>query len=114
MDEKIIRILGALEYNELQKLQKDLHSGAYLMKHLVSKKINEIETKDRPLCASCNKNIETGKEEVYTLLFGNNIKKKASFCGMDCLHGFLEQIKHDREELLRKDYENQLRFSSDG
>jgi hypothetical protein len=114
MDDKLLRMLGGLEYNELQRLYKDLHSGAYLMKHLVAKKINDLETKDRPMCASCNKNIQSEREEVYTLLFGNNIKKKASFCGMDCLNGFLEQIKRDKEDLLRRDYENQLRFDPDG
>lgn len=108
MDDKLNRLLEGLEYGELLKLKKDLESGAYLMRHILNMKIHDVETKDRKICASCSKPLESGKEEIYTLLFGTNIKKKASFCGMDCLHDFLIDVKQNKEALLRKDLENRL------
>lgn len=105
MEEKIQKILGGLEYSELLKLKKDVDSGAYLLKHLINQKINDVEISDRSMCASCNKLISREKEEIYTLLFGSNIKKKASFCGTDCLHSFLAEIRRDKEYLLRRSLE---------
>jgi len=105
MDEKLKKMLSGFEFNELLKLKKDLDAGAYLVKHLVNQKINEAEFSNRSLCASCNKKIDSDKEEIYTLLFGVNIKKKASFCGTDCLNCFIDELRKDKEYQIRKDME---------
>ena len=44
-------------------------------------------------------------------MFGENtIKKKASFCGMDCLNEFLNILRQDKEDMLRKDMQ-QIEFN---
>lgn len=93
MEDKLTKMLGNLEYSELQKVKRDLDSGSLLIKHLVEKKIAEVETSDRSLCASCGSIMSKENSEIYTLLFGaQSVRKKASFCGTDCLHEFLGQL----------------------
>lgn len=102
-----MKILGSLEYSELQRLKRDLDSGGLLTQHVVNSKINEVETSNRSFCASCTRSLVPDKNEIYTLVFGENtIKKKASFCGMDCLHDFLTVLRQDKEDLLRKEMNN--------
>lgn len=87
------KLLSGLEYEDLQKLRRDLDSGAYLMKHVLNSKINELETSHRKICASCNAALKEGQEDIYSLVFGKNIKKKASFCGLDCLQEFVSNLQ---------------------
>ncbi len=106
MEDKILKLFGNLEYAELHKLKRDLESGAYLMQHLVNKKITEVETKNRSFCAGCNSVLTPNKDDIYTLIFGETtIKKKASFCGTDCLNEFLLNIRRDKDEQLRQELE---------
>lgn len=102
MEEKIKKIIGALEYAELLQLQRDLDSGAFFMQQIVNQKVREIETISRKICATCGKDMHAEKDEMYTLLFGEKtIKKKASFCGIDCLENFTEILKDHRFASLR-------------
>ncbi|MGM5483832.1 MAG: hypothetical protein ACQER9_02850 [Nanobdellota archaeon] len=103
MDEKITRLLGSLNYDELLRLQRDLSSGGLYLNHLVNKKIQEVETSGRSVCASCGCDFEESKTSPYTLVFGENtIKKKASFCGLDCMEDFLRDLRRDRVDVMRK------------
>lgn len=99
-----MKLLGSLEYSELNRLKRDLDSGALLMQHIVNSKINEVETSNRAFCAGCSSTISKGKDEIYTLVFGETtIKKKASFCGMDCLNNFIDVLRQDKEESMRRE-----------
>ena len=94
MEDKLLKLLGSLDFTELQKVKRDLDSGSLLFKHIVNQKIAEVEHSDRHVCASCGAMMSKEKHEVYTLLFGaQSIRKKASFCGTDCLQDFLEDIR---------------------
>jgi hypothetical protein len=104
MEEKLQQLLNSLEYKDLLQLQRDLKSGALLTQHVVNKKLNEVETSHRSFCASCTKNMNVERDDVYTLVFGDKtIKKKASFCGLDCLHEFTKNIQADRVQQFKKE-----------
>ena len=89
MIEKIRKGIDNMDYNDLI-MEQELKKGAPILKTLIQQKIQEIETKHTGICANCgNKN-----NLNYTLIFGSeDFKKKASFCGVDCLEYFLVQLK---------------------
>ncbi len=90
MIEKIREGIANLNYNELKILEIDLKKGAPTVKTIIKNRIKQIESQDTGLCAGCG-NVENLS---YTLIFGpDDFKKKASFCGLDCLEYFLEQLK---------------------
>jgi len=93
-----------MEYQDLVKLKNEVNSGGYLLKNIVNKKVHEVETTHRKICASCGKEMNLEIDDPYTLLFGEKtIRKKASFCGMDCLHEFLGVIKFNKNKSLQQE-----------
>ena len=90
MIEKIKQGISEMDYNELKIMETDLKKGAPIIKTLIKKRIKELETNDTSICGGCG-----NKENIkYTLIFGpEDFKKKASFCGIDCLEYFLAQLK---------------------
>ena len=90
---QLVKIINSLTYKELKAIQKDLAEGN--MGRLIAKKISSIEKSasfnDKTCPTSGNKMNEN--EARYTLIFGSEIKKKASFCGHDCLTFFINKLK---------------------
>ena len=90
----LVRIINSLDYKELKAIQKDLAEGN--MGKLIAEKIFNIEKSigvDDKVCPTCENKINE-KEAHYTLIFGPvDFKKKASFCGHDCLTFFIDKIK---------------------
>lgn len=102
MEEKLSQLLGSLEYAELVKLQRDLSSGGLFFQGVIDKKVHEVETAHRKLCASCGKEMHVERDDLYTLVFGEKtIRKKASFCGIDCLENFTEVLKDHKMASMR-------------
>jgi hypothetical protein len=102
MEEKLLHMLGALEYSDLLKIQRDLSSGGLFVQNVVDRKLRELETTHRKLCATCGKEMHVETDDVYTLVFGERtIKKKASFCGIDCLENFTDVLKDHNLASLR-------------
>ena len=89
----LVRIINSLDYKELKAIQKDLAEGN--MGKLIAERISNIEKSigfDKT-CPTCENKINEN-EARYTLIFGPpDFKKKASFCGHDCLTFFLDKIK---------------------
>lgn len=76
--------LGKLEQNDLEILERDLKEG-YLQKYIDRKK-EFFKIKDK-LCPVCGNNV---KEDCFVLIWGEpSIRKKAHFCGKDCLEYFV-------------------------
>ncbi|MFW5747080.1 MAG: hypothetical protein ACOCWQ_06040 [Nanoarchaeota archaeon] len=98
---KVRTMIHLLPHSELQKLARDLQSGGYHLKRLVDKRIQELETSDRGVCAFCG-NPLTKNEAPYTLMFGpQDFRKKASFCGIDCLEAFNRNLRNLQEKHLK-------------
>jgi hypothetical protein len=86
--------LSALEYEELINLQKDLYSGGQGIRQLISNKIKEISTLESRNCATCGSLINLKVENEFTLIFGTaEVKKRASFCALDCMEYFTAGLK---------------------
>ncbi len=101
MEEKIYALLQNLDYAELKKLERDLQSGAYIFKSAVKRKVFALENEHKKVCASCGKKLKLEIDDAYTLLFGEQtIRKKASFCGMDCLDEFTSFLKVQKQNSL--------------
>ena len=82
--------IAGLDYDDLKVIEKDLKKGAPLIKSIIKRRIHQIENKGTGVCAGCGNKENT----QYTLIFGpDDFKKKASFCGLDCLEYFLLQLK---------------------
>lgn len=103
MKKKLRDVMDYLEYEELLKIKKDLTMGGLHLLQLVDSKIKE-ETKCHDIyCCICNSRLEPYSVNNYTLVFGpEDLKKKASFCAVDCLEYFLKNLKDLRQPTINK------------
>ena len=78
-------MLGKLDETELEILERDLKEG-HLQRYIERKKeFFKIKDKFCPICGS------TVKEDCFVLIWGEpSIRKKAHFCGKDCLEYFIK------------------------
>ncbi|MBI2145634.1 hypothetical protein HYU18_04935 [Candidatus Woesearchaeota archaeon] len=102
MTKKVSEALGAMNYEDLIELQRDLFSGGTLIKQLVAGKIKEINDSQTRVCATCGGTVNLSVNHEYTLIFGpKDFKKRASFCAVDCLEYFFIQLKQLSEKRLQ-------------
>ena len=102
MAKKVSDIVGMLNYEELIDLQRDLFGGGAQFKQLVTNKIKEINESETKICATCGSAVNLRENYEYTLLFGpKDLKKRASFCAVDCLEYFFIQLKQLSEKRLQ-------------
>lgn len=82
-----IDILDKLEERDLELFEKDLKEG-YVQKYIERKKeFFKVKDKSCPVCGN------SVKEDCFVLIWGEpSIRKKAHFCGIDCLNYFLEHF----------------------
>ena len=86
--------LNSLEHYELVKLRQDLEKGNINLTKAIQEKIKEHEKKHTIYCATCSNSLDPYNTNNYTLIFGpEDFRKKASFCGLDCLEYFLIKLK---------------------
>ena len=61
-----------------------------MMRYLLVERIKELESNGNR-CASCSSSLNA---EEYVLMFGRSeIKKKAYFCGLDCMEYFFASLR---------------------
>ena len=102
MGKKVTDIIGLLDYESLVDLQRDLFGGGGVLKQMVSNKIKEINESQTRVCATCGGAVNLSVNHEYTLIFGpKDLKKRASFCAVDCLEYFFTQLKHLSEKRLQ-------------
>lgn len=90
-------VMDILDYNELMRFKNDLDSGAVTLKKLLEEKIKRKLKEHERICATCSSEMGFYKVHNYTLVFGpDDFKKKASFCGLDCLGYFIIKLKEMR------------------
>ncbi len=94
MNYRIAEFLNSLEHYELVKLRQDMEKGAFDLSKAIKDKIKEHEKKHASCCATCSSSLDPYNTNNYTIIFGpEDFKKKASFCGLDCLEYFLIKLK---------------------
>ena len=94
---KLAKLIENLGEEELKLIKKDLKSGN--IERLINKKLQEKKEEDfNKVCPVCNTPIA---DESLTLIFGpKGLRKKASFCALDCLEYFLNMVKQTKEKRL--------------
>lgn len=98
---KFREIMEMLSYDELLKLNKDLTPNSET-KLALSRKIREIESAGNKTCATCGNLINPHFTEEYSLVFGPRmLKKRAFFCGIDCLEYFFINLKKISKKRLQ-------------
>ena len=84
----------SLEYNELIKIKQEINKGNLDIKKEVQEKIEELEKKHAKICTTCSNTLDPYNSNNYTIIFGpDDFRKKASFCGLDCVEYFLIKLK---------------------
>jgi hypothetical protein len=108
MKRQFREVVDLIEYNDLVNMKKDIESGAINIKKLVEQKITEHKNKHLSSCSVCANDVNPSSSNNYTLIFGpDDFKKKATFCGIDCMIYFLNRLKSIKEE--NKDEKNLIR-----
>ena len=94
MSRRFEDLFDVLDYNELMRFKIDLDSGAITVKRLLEERIKKKLKEHEKVCATCSSQMNFYKTNNYTLVFGpDDFKKKASFCGLDCLEYFIIKLK---------------------
>lgn len=92
---KLAEVINSLSYEDLKKIEMDLNEGH--ISKLLRKRMEVLE-KNKKVCPVCYKEI-IDDNEAFTLVFGPpDFRKKASFCALDCLEFFINQIKNKEIE----------------
>jgi len=99
MSRRFEDVVDILDYNELMRFKNDLDSGAITLKRLLEEKIKRKLKEHEKVCVTCSNNLNFYKVNNYTLIFGpDDFKKKASFCGLDCLEYFIIKLGNLKAE----------------
>ncbi len=94
MSRRFEDVVDILDYDELMRFKNDLDTGAITLKKLLEERIKKKLKEHEKICATCSNNLNFYKTNNYTLVFGpDDFKKKASFCGLDCLEYFILKLK---------------------
>lgn len=91
---RLARLIESLDENDLKLIRKDLEAGN--IDRLINIRLQEKKEADfNKVCPVCQSQIG---EENLTLIFGpEELRKKASFCAIDCLEYFLNKIKEEKK-----------------
>ena len=82
------------------RFKGDLDSGAITVKKLLEEKIKKKLKEHEKVCAICSNSLNFYKSNNYTIIFGpDDFKKKASFCGLDCLEYFIIKLKEIKSNI---------------
>lgn len=86
--EKITKAIDELSEEELESLERQIKDGT--IHRFIETKKEFFKIKDK-VCPVCGNGV---KEDCFVLTFGTpEMRKKAHFCGVDCLEYFLKSFK---------------------
>ena len=87
-------MIDALNYQELMRMKTDLDNGGINTKRLLEEKIKRRLREHEKTCATCSNFLNFYSQSNYTIMFGpDDAKRKASFCGIDCMEYFVIKLK---------------------
>ncbi len=94
MKKSIDEVMEMLDLDEVIRVKKDLDNGGENLNRVLKKKIKEELKKHDKFCCVCDSRIDPYSVANFTLIFGpEDMKKKASFCAIDCLEYFLKNLR---------------------
>ena len=105
MKKSVRQIINELDYEDILKLKYDIEHGSLHIKKLLDSRMKEIENKNIHICATCGKKINPFKDYEITLSYGYpDFRRRAHFCGIDCLEHFIEELKRiEKKKRLSKE-----------
>ncbi len=90
---KFAEFVEQLSYEELNEISNDISAGSADIKDIVQEKIKERNRMYRKICVTCGSPVNLRVAAEYTIVFGQrDFKKKASFCGLDCMEYFVGKL----------------------
>ena len=91
---RFVKFLSSLEHYELIKLKKEIEKGNLDVEKEIQEYIKDHEKKHKKCCTTCSNTLDYYNINNYTIIFGpEDFRKKASFCGLDCLEYFIIKLK---------------------
>jgi hypothetical protein len=100
---KIKDAIGSMDYHDLVELHEDLGNGGHVTRELVKGVILDKEKEMGRLCHVCQSEIDPHSTTNYTLLLGpEGLRRKASFCALDCLKYFISAEERRKLEFQKK------------
>ena len=100
MKKRFRDIIGEVSYEDLIKIRADLNSGAVHIRKLLDDTIKEAEYNKIKSCATCGTEINRIYMDDFVLEFGRrDFKKRAFFCGQDCLKFFLNHMEQKKQKI---------------
>jgi hypothetical protein len=107
---KLAEFVENMGEEELYRLQYDISNGSTALKGLIEEKIKKVEHLPKKHCAVCGDEL-VDKEGTFSIIFKHDkLKKKASFCAVDCMEFFITKIKKAhglRDNVPEQKIENQ-------
>lgn len=103
MKRRFAEVVEMIEFNELVNMKRDIDKGGHETNRIITQVIKEELKKHNTYCTTCSARIDPYNTSNFTLIFGpDDLKKKASFCALDCMEYFLQNLKD-----LRRDWKNE-------
>ena len=92
---RFTKFLGSLEHYELIRLKNEIEKGNLDIEKEIQGYIKDHEKKHAKYCTTCSNTLDPYNTNNYTIIFGpDDFRKKASFCGLDCLEYFLISLTY--------------------
>ncbi|MCB9358956.1 hypothetical protein H6503_03430 [Candidatus Woesearchaeota archaeon] len=103
MDKRLRDVIDSIDYYELLKMKQDLDTGGHHLRTFINKEIENRQREHSVSCSTCGSHIEPSSPNTQTLIFGSSdFKKKATFCGKDCLSYFLSKTEEMKKGQMPK------------
>ena len=87
-----------MDLEELREVLKDIENNNEILKKAVWQRMQELSNSDK-FCATCFRELKNPK---FTLIIGDKLKRKLSFCERDCFNYYLKNIEELKEEAVQR------------
>ena len=99
MKRRFKEVVELLDYDELIRVKDDLNKGGDSIRILVDNKIKEEIKKQNQFCAVCAAKIDAESNTRLSLTVGpEEMHKQVSFCAVDCMEYFLNELKKAKKQ----------------
>ena len=99
-------VIDKIDYYELLKIKKDLKEGGKHLLDFIESEISRRNVHHHVNCAVCGIEINPKSTETSTLVFGPvDFRKKATFCGKDCLNYFIKTMDSRKQSSVEVQHE---------
>jgi hypothetical protein len=103
MNKRLRDVIDSIDYYELLKIKKDLDEGGIHLNRFIQSEIKKRHSQHHVLCSTCGTEIDSKSSNTSTLVFGpDDFKKKATFCGKDCLEYFIKSMDEMKKGTMPK------------